>query len=46
MGNSESAPPDDKSLFSFTVLDLDNQSISLSNLKGKKFYVVVNVASC
>lgn len=34
-----------KSIFDFTVDDIKSKPISLSKFKGKKAYIVVNVAS-
>ena len=46
MGNSESnAEFDQKSIFDFSVKTLDGQEVSLSTYKGKKAYLIVNVAS-
>lgn len=36
---------DAKSIFDFTVEDISSKPISLSKFKGKRAYVVVNVAS-
>ena len=46
MGNAESNTEyDQKSIFDFTVKTLDGQEVSLSTYKGKKAYLLVNVAS-
>ena len=47
MGNKSSSAtvPTAKSIFEFTVDNIDDQQISLSSFAGKKAYIVVNVAS-
>lgn len=46
MGNAESNTEyDQKSIFDFTVKTIDGQEVSLSTYKGKKAYLIVNVAS-
>lgn len=46
MGNSISADDfKDKTIFDFDVPTLDDKQISLSTYRGKKAYLIVNVAS-
>ena len=47
MGNGVSSADDfkDKTIFDFEVPTLDETTVSLSNYRGKKAYLIVNVAS-